>query len=519
MSNANASTLRQPALSGKAKNQPKTLEDDRGAYVLDVIRAAGRDIEATLKKIAGNTQAAKVLRWALYWSGKSSLGLGDTFYKTRPQWEDEAGISESNLKTAVKHLRKFSWWRDEAHLQPNGRRAQHYTVDVEAVYEAVMAVLKPRQPSRLRLVEPSSDVMESAPEVEQIYEVNPVESTGLNLSPDAGLMRSNQPDSSGETNRVNPVESTVCSLHAFETSINTPTQDSHSAQAGAREALPAPAQGAEREIDGCVGVIEKGEAEKSVSELADFLIAIQLELLGSITPKDPAAALDLARYAVNSQTPLLELEMVCREKMNELSLAGRNYCGLFAAASRIGAELNCRRIERVNSRCVATSIEPDDAPASARVIVIETEEQRLERETEESLFAEAEQARRKHEQQQVTMQAKDEARQRQVESERIAGLIAQLEQVSVGRIKGADTEREQKAMRNLVHSFSIEFLRDAFEWHSANLRPGEPLCWDTVDFGMARYKQHLKHPHSDAKKTAWRSAADLLDRMANSVGA
>ena len=143
----NAASRRAVKWNGKIS----TPEEDRGAYVLAVIRAAKKDAEATLKKIVGSPQAAKVLRWALYWSGKSTYCPGDTFLKTRPEWGEEAGVTESSLKTAVKHLRRFPWWRDACHLQPNGRRAQHYTVNIEAVLDEVLKVLEESQP-RLRLV-------------------------------------------------------------------------------------------------------------------------------------------------------------------------------------------------------------------------------------------------------------------------------------------------------------------------------------------------------------------------------
>jgi hypothetical protein len=532
MSNISQTAQSRQAQSGKGRGLPRTLEEDRGAYVLDVIRAAGKDVDVTLMKIIGveklinvrkkingemavvkqltisaPSQAVKVLRWVLLWSGKSRVCPGDTFYKSRSDWHKEAGVSESNLKTAVKHLRNFPWWKDECRGMPWGGRAQWYTVNVETVLDEVLKVLAP---TNLRLVKdsptPAIDGTMDSRKVKEPVEGSPVDSTGLTTIEIAESTQTVQPDLIGGPDRVDPDESTVSSMNTTLTSTSTATL-SHPTRAREVAVLPVQDIG-EREdlivgfengkgkpepLIESVGLIvvgdgspaQESEPELSVDDLAEKLIACQTKFL-PLAAKDRPAAYEIAQRAIDlnlSERKILEL--ACKAMVDLSKKPGQFHAGLSAAAILIGKQLLAAGANRLS----AVQQKQVDAAEVERFNQT-LEETRQRRETESA------------------RQAADRAARQQTENERVADRARQLLAISAGRVDGVDPDDDLRSLDRLArdeHSagrHSIEELQAAFEWFSENRSPGEPLGWSRVDYGWPHYMRAMRNPDKQSTSTA-----------------
>lgn len=423
----------------------RTLEVDRGAFVIDRIRKAGKDIEATLKKLVGNASAAKVLRYALLWSGKSTLCEGDWFYKTRSQWEEETGLSESNYKTAIKHLRQFLWWKDESRTLPWGR-AQHYFVDIEAVLAEVEKLLAPRKPKLVK------DAPEEAPKVSEINLGGPVESTG----PPAASVESNQPDASGGINQRGPVDSAVSSMYSSPTPTNTPNGNSHSPLAPVVD-LSHKQEEREAVIDVSYGEKEGGEA--AVNELAAKLIALQ-STRAVVSQNDRRAATELTKCAILNDVPDEIVLRLFWETMIELSQKPGQFCiGLAAAIHPVQRKLlavSVTEARKVRDEQYACEVE-------AKMAEIERERAERAHEEEESRTAEA-------------------AAREQKEDARLDGLKKDLLEYSAGRVRGVSESVEIESLNELLREIkSPDDLKAAFDWCTENIVGDEALGWSVVN--------------------------------------
>ena len=78
-----------------------------------------------LAQITGDVLAGLMLSQALYWSKRTKDPNG-WFYKTQKEWTEETCMTRSNLDTARKVLRKFSFWEEKLRGVP---ATLHYRID------------------------------------------------------------------------------------------------------------------------------------------------------------------------------------------------------------------------------------------------------------------------------------------------------------------------------------------------------------------------------------------------------
>ncbi|NPV86310.1 MAG: hypothetical protein HPY45_09920 [Anaerolineae bacterium] len=85
--------------------------------------------------LTGDLKAALFLAQCIYWSSRSSTP--GVFYKTYQEWENELSLSRYEIDNCRKRVTR--WIKTDLH-QVNGKPVLHYTVDLPAIADDLMAL-------------------------------------------------------------------------------------------------------------------------------------------------------------------------------------------------------------------------------------------------------------------------------------------------------------------------------------------------------------------------------------------
>lgn len=108
------------------------------AVITNLVEEVTRDtakvigVPAELIRFVGNTQEAVFLSQLIYWSDKGNRSDGYIF-KTKKEWKDETGLSESQITRYTKKF-KVRGFLDTKLKKANGNPTVHYKVDIEKLF-------------------------------------------------------------------------------------------------------------------------------------------------------------------------------------------------------------------------------------------------------------------------------------------------------------------------------------------------------------------------------------------------
>ncbi len=123
-------------------------------YFSDLITSlSGRNNMIVIPKLYvellnGDINNAMLLNQVIYWSDRTKRTDG-YFYKTYPEWHEELGLSEYQIRNGIKKLESMGWVKTKL-KKANGSPTRHYRFESEVFQETILKLFQERNSKNSR---------------------------------------------------------------------------------------------------------------------------------------------------------------------------------------------------------------------------------------------------------------------------------------------------------------------------------------------------------------------------------